>query len=156
MFHFLIFFSMFHFQIFANLYVSFDNICQYSIIFHLIIFANIPLFHILFFQYFFHVLTLFLKFCQSDDRGKGPEHGKGVDRGKGHVPSIASTKNDEYISDEEIFDSIDPLQTIELSIRKANREFLNLVIVGPETAQDFKRIAELCIKIENYGVIHVI
>jgi hypothetical protein len=118
--------------------------------FHLIIFANIPLFHILFFQYFLHVLTFFLKFCQSGDRGKGPEHGKGP------VPSTASTENDEYISDEEIFDSIDPLQTIELSLRKANREFWDLVAVGPETAEDFKRIVELRVKIANYGVSHVI
>jgi len=64
-----------------------------------------------------------LKLYQSGDRGKGPERGKGVDRGKGLVPIIASTENDEYISDEEIFYSIDPLQTIEFSIRKANREF---------------------------------
>jgi hypothetical protein len=124
--------------------------------FHLIIFANIPLFHILFFQYFLHVLTFFLKFCQSGDRGKGPEHGKGVDRGKGPVPSTASTENDEYISDEEIFDSRDPLQTIELSLRKANREFWDLVAAGPETAEDFQRIAELRVKIANYGVSHVI
>ena len=124
--------------------------------FHLIIFANIPLFHILFFQYFLHVLTFFLKFCLSGDRGKGPEHGKGVDRGKGLVPSIASTENDEYISDEEIFDSIDPLQTIELSIRKANREFQDLVITRLETNEDFLRIAGLRIKITNYGVSHVI
>jgi hypothetical protein len=112
--------------------------------FHLIIFANIPLFHILFFQYFLHVLTFFLKFCQSGDRGKGP------------VPSTASTENDEYISDEEIFDSRDPLQTIELSLRKANREFWDLVTVGPETAEDFQRIVELRVKIANYGVSHVI
>jgi hypothetical protein len=124
--------------------------------FHLIIFANILLVHILFFQYFLHVLTFFLKLCQSGDRGKGPERGKGVDRGKGPIPSIASTKNDEYISDEEIFDSIDPLQTIELSIRKANREFQDLVATGPKTVEDFKRIAELHVKIANYGVSHVI
>jgi hypothetical protein len=76
--------------------------------FHLIIFVNIPLFHILFFQYFLHVLT-FLKFYQSGDRDKGPKHGKDVDRGKGPIPSTASTENYEYISDEEIFDSRDPL-----------------------------------------------
>jgi hypothetical protein len=124
--------------------------------FHLIIFANIPLVHILFFQYFLHVLTFFLKLCQSDDSGKGPEHGKGIDRGKGPVPSTASTENDEYISDEEIFDSRDPLQTIELSLRKANREFRDLVAAGAETAEDFQRIAELRVKIANYGVSHVI
>ena len=124
--------------------------------FHLIIFANIPLVHILFFQYFLHVLTFFLKLYQSGDRGKGLECGKGVDQGKGPVPSTTSTKNDEYISDEEIFDSRDPLQTIELSLRKASREFQDLVIVGPETTKDFQRIAELRVKIANYGVIHVI
>jgi hypothetical protein len=124
--------------------------------FHLIIFVNIPLVHILFFQYFLHLLTFFLKLCQSDDSGKGLEHGKGIDRGKGLVPSTASTKNDECISDEEIFDSRDPLQTIELSLRKANREFRDLVTAGVETAEDFQRIAELCVKIANYGVIHVI
>jgi hypothetical protein len=97
-----------------------------------------------------------LKFCQSGDWDKGPEHGKGVDRGKGLVPSTKLTENDEYISDEEIFDSRDPLQTIELSLRKANREFWDLVIVGPKTAEDFQRIVELCIKIANYGVSHVI
>ena len=118
--------------------------------FHLIIFVNIPLVHILFFQYFLHILTFFLKFCQSGDRGKGPEHGKGP------VPSTASTENDEYISDEEIFDSRDPLQTIELSLRKANREFRDLVVVGVETDKDFQRIDELRINIENYGVSHVI
>ena len=124
--------------------------------FHLIIFANIPLVHILFFQYFLHVLTFFLKFCQSGDQGKGPESGKGVDQGKGPVPSTTSTENDEYISDEEIFDSRDPLQTIEWSLRKGNREFLDLVTVGPETTEDFQRIVELCVKIANYGVSHVI
>jgi hypothetical protein len=124
--------------------------------FHLIIFANIPLVHILFFQYFLHVLTFFLKLCQSDDSGKGPERGKGVDRGKGLVPSTASTENDEYISDEEIFDSRDPLQTIELSLRKANREFRDLVAVRAKTAEDFQRIVELRVKIANYGVSHVI
>ena len=97
-----------------------------------------------------------MKLCQSGDRGKGPECGKGVYWGKGLVPSIASTKNDEYISDEEIFDYRDPLQTIEFSLRKANREFLDLVIAGAETAEDFQRIVELRIKIENYGVSHVI
>jgi hypothetical protein len=65
--------------------VSFDNICQYFIISYI------------FFQYLFHVLTFFLKFCQSGDRGKGP------------IPNSASTENDEYISDEGIFDSRDPL-----------------------------------------------
>jgi hypothetical protein len=124
--------------------------------FHLIIFANIPLFHILFFQYFLHVLTFFLKLCQSGDRGKGPEHGKGIDLGKGPIPSTTLTENDEYISDEEIFDSIDPLQTIELSLRKANREFRDLVAIGPKTVEDFQRIAKLHVKIENYGVSHVI
>jgi hypothetical protein len=124
--------------------------------FHLIIFSNIPLVHILFFQYFLHVLTFFLKLCQSGDSGKGPEHGKDVDQGKVLVPSTASTENDEYISDEEIFDSGDPLQTIELSLRKANREFQDLVATGTEIAEDFQRIAELCVKIANYGVIHVI
>jgi hypothetical protein len=44
-----------------------------------------------------------LKFYQSGDRGKGPEHGKDP------IPSTTWTENDEYISDEEIFDSIDPL-----------------------------------------------
>jgi hypothetical protein len=122
--------------------------------FHLIIFANIPLFHILFFQYFLHVLTFFLKFCQSGDRG-GPEHGKGL-IGEKAVPSTASTKNDEYISGEEIFDSRDPLHTIELSLRKANRKFLDLVAAGPETAEDFQRVDELHVKITNYGVSHVI
>jgi hypothetical protein len=112
--------------------------------FHLIIFSNIPLFHILFFEYFLHILTFFLKLCQSGDQGKGP------------VPSTASTKNDKYINDEEIFDSREPLQTIELSLRKANREFLDLVTVGPKITEDFQRIAELCVKIENYGVSHVI
>jgi hypothetical protein len=124
--------------------------------FHLIIFANIPLVHILFFQYFLHVLTFFLKLCQSDDSGRGPEHGKGIDWGKGPVPSTTSIENNEYISDEEIFDSRDPLQTIELSLRKANREFHDLVTAGAETAEDFQRIVELCIKIANYGVSHVI
>ena len=124
--------------------------------FHLIIFANIPLVHILFFQYFLHVLTFFLKLCQSDDSGKGPEHGKGIDQGKGPIPSTTSTENDEYISDEEIFDSRDPLQTIELSLRKANREFQDLVSAGEEIAEDFQRIVELHIKITNYGVIHII
>jgi hypothetical protein len=124
--------------------------------FHLIIFSNIPLVHILFFQYFSHVLTFFLKLCQSNDRGKGPEHGKGVDRGKGPIPSTASTKNDEYISDEEIFDSRDPLQTIELSLRKANREFHDLVAAGEKTVEDFQRIVELRVKITNYGVSCVI
>ena len=85
-----------------------------------------------------------MKFCQSGDRGKGL------------VPSTASTKNNEYISDEEIFDSRDPLQTIELSLRKANREFRDLVVVGLETVEDFKRIVELRVKIANYGVSHVI
>jgi hypothetical protein len=124
--------------------------------FHLIIFANIPLFHILFFQYFLHVLTFFLKFFQSGDRGKGPECGKGIYRRKGPIPSTTSTKNDDYISDEEIFDSRDPLQTMELSLRKVNGEFRDLVIVGPEIDDDFLRIYELCVKIENYGVSHVI
>jgi hypothetical protein len=64
-----------------------------------------------------------LKLCLSGDRGKGNKCGKGIDRGKGPVPSTTSTENDEYISDEEIFDSRNPLQTIELSLRKANREF---------------------------------
>ena len=91
-----------------------------------------------------HVLTFFLKLCQSGDRGKGL------------VPSTASTKKNEYISDEEIFDSTDPFQTIELSLRKANREFRDLVAVGPETTEVFQTIAELCVKIENYGVSHVI
>jgi hypothetical protein len=118
--------------------------------FHLTIFANIPLFHIYFFQYFLHVLTFFLKFFQSGDRGKGLEHGKGP------VPSTALTENDEYISDEEIFDSIDPLQTIEVSLRKANRELRDLVATGLGTADDLKRIVELCIKISNYEVSHVI
>jgi hypothetical protein len=77
--------------------------------FHLIIFAKNPLFHILFFQYFLYVLTFFLKFCESGDQGKGPECGKDVDWGKGLVPSTVSTKNYEYISDGEIFDSTDPL-----------------------------------------------
>ena len=117
--------------------------------FHLIIFVNIPLFHILFFQYFLDVLTFFLKLFQSGDQGKGPECGKGS------VPSTTSTEN-EYISDKEIFDSIDPLQTIELSLRKANREFRDLVTAGLETYEDFLRITELCVKIENYGVSHVI
>jgi len=97
-----------------------------------------------------------LKFCQSGDRGKGPEHGKGVYEGKGPVPSTTSTENDEYISDEEIFDSRDPLQTIELSLRKANREFQDLVTAGVENTEDFQRIDELHVKITNYGVIHVI
>jgi hypothetical protein len=66
------------------------------------------------------------------------------------------TREFEYISDEEIFDSRDPLQTIELSLRKANREFQDLVAAGPETAEDFQRIAELRVKIANYGVSHVI
>jgi hypothetical protein len=85
--------------------------------FHLLIFANIPLFHILFFQYFLHILTFLLKLCQSGDRGKGPERGKGLGhrkdiyRGKGLIPITTSVENDEYISDEEIFDSRDPLQT---------------------------------------------
>jgi hypothetical protein len=118
--------------------------------FHLIIFASIPLFHILFSQYFLHVLTFFLKFCQSGDWGKG------LERGKVLIPCTTSTKNDEYISDEEIFDSIDPLQTIELCLRKTNREFRDLVAVGLETVEDFKRIDELCTKIANYGVSHVI
>jgi hypothetical protein len=108
--------------------VSFDNIFQYFVI------------HILFFQYFFHVLTFFLKLCQSGDWGKGPEHGKGIDQGKGPIPSTTSTENDEYISNEETFDSTNPLQTIELSLRKANREFQDLVDVGPETDEDFLRI----------------
>jgi hypothetical protein len=81
--------------------------------FHLLIFANIPLF----FQYFLHILTFLLKLCQSGDRGKGPEHGKGLGRrkyiyqGKGLIPITTSVENDKYISDEEIFDSRDPLQT---------------------------------------------
>jgi hypothetical protein len=124
--------------------------------FHLIIFFNIPLVHILFFQYFLHVLTLFLKLCQSDHSGKGPKHGSGFDWGKGPIPSTASTENDEYISDEEIFDSRDPLQTIELSLKNANREFHDLAAVGVETTEDFKRIVELRVKITNYGVSHVI
>ena len=124
--------------------------------FHLIIFANIPLVHILFFQYFLHVLTFFLKFCQSGDWSKGPEHGKGVDQGKCPILSTASTEKNEYIRDEEIFDSRDPLQTIELSLRKVNREFQDLVTVRPEIDEDFLRIVELRIKIANYGVSHVI
>ena len=91
-----------------------------------------------------------MKFFQSGDRGKGPECGKGP------IPRTASTKNDEYISDEEIFESRDPLQTIELSLRKANRELWDLVTAGPETVEDFQMIVELCVKIANYGVIHVI
>ena len=125
--------------------------------FHLIIFANIRLFHILFFQYFLHVLTFFFKFWKSGDGGKGPEHGKGHDRGKDPVPSITPTiEADEYLSDEEIFESHNAMQTITLSLRKANKEFRDLVATGLTTDEEFRRIGELRIKIANYGVSHVI
>ena len=124
--------------------------------FHLIIFANIRLFHILFFQYFLHVLTFFFKFWQSGDGGKGAERGKGHDRGKGPIPSITPTEANEYISDEEIFESHNALQTITLSLRKANKEFQDLVTARLTTDEEFERIGELRVKIENYEVIHVI
>ena len=105
--------------------------------FHLIIFANIRLFHILFFQYFLHILTFFFKFWQRGDGDKVPKRGKGHDRGKGPIPSITPTEADEYISDEEIFESHNALQTITLSLRKANKKFWDLVAVGLTTDEEF-------------------
>jgi len=125
--------------------------------FHLIIFANIRLFHILFFQYFLHVLTFFFKFWKSGDGGKGPERGKGPDRGKGPIPSITpTTQADEYFSDEEILESHNAMQTITLSLKKANKEFRDLVAAGLTTDEEFRRMDQLRIKIANYGVSHVI
>ena len=91
-----------------------------------------------------------MKLCQSGDRGKDPE------RGKGPLPSTASIENDEYISDEEIFESHNALQTITLSLRKANKEFQDLVAAGLTIDEEFQRIGELRVKIANYGVSHVI
>ena len=66
------------------------------------------------------------------------------------------TEVDEYISDEEIFESHNALQTITLSLRKANKEFRDLVAAGLTTNEEFQRIGELHVKVENYGVSHVI
>ena len=104
-----------------------------------------------------HVLTFFFKFWKSGDGGKSPERGKGPDRGKGPICSITpTTQADEYFSDEEILESHNAMQTITLSLKKANKEFQDLVTAGLNTDEEFRRIDELRIKIANYGVSHVI
>ena len=104
-----------------------------------------------------HVLTFFFKFGKSGDGGKGPERGKGPDRGKGPLPSITpTTQDDEYFSDEEILESHNAMQTLTLALKKANKEFLDLVAAGVTTDEEFQRMDQLRIKIANYGVSHVI
>lgn len=90
--------------------------------------------------------------------GKGPERGKGPDRGKGPLTSITpTTEADEYFSDEEILQSHNVTQTITLALKKANKEFLDLVTAGVTgTDEEFQRMDQLRNKIANYGVSHVI
>jgi len=48
------------------------------------------------------------------------------------------------------------MQTLTLALKKANKEFLDLVAAGVTTDEEFQRMDQLRIKIANYGVSHVI
>ena len=48
------------------------------------------------------------------------------------------------------------MQTLTLALKKANKEFLDLVAAGVTTDEEFERMRQQRIKIANYGVSHVI
>jgi hypothetical protein len=58
----------------------------------------------------------------------------------------------EDLDEDEIFYSIDPIETVVKVLNKANIEYLGLFCKRPLTQEDMERIAELQNLINNFGV----
>ena len=56
------------------------------------------------------------------------------------------------VTKEDIFYSIDPIETMKKDLKRSNQELLRLIVIRPETEEIKARIDDLRQTIEQYGV----
>ena len=89
------------------------------------------------------------------DCGKSPVEPQQARGDRGMSP--ASTPHpesfiDDNVTEEDIFTSIDPMKTVYLALKRANKDLLAFACKWPKTDNDKAMIVELEQKIKGYGV----
>jgi hypothetical protein len=74
------------------------------------------------------------------------------DRGKETSLEKSTDHTEEEITNEKIYSSTNPVQTIRKLVRKSNIELASLIQIQPRTHEIKERIKALMEKIQSYGV----